>query len=80
MSAYMPLNFVQLSSSSSVRVNSSWAFYAMKMILSPFHCALTEVVQSPVRFKSRKSIKEIPVAHEGLACCLDAILLCTCSI
>ena len=45
-------------------------------IFSPFYCALTEVVQSPVRFKSKNSIKEIPVAHEGLACGLDAILLC----
>ena len=48
----------------------------MKMILSPFYCTLTKVVQSPVRFKSRKSIKEIPVAHKGLAHGLDAILLC----
>ena len=55
----------------------------MKMILSPFYFALTEVVQPPVRLKSRKSIKEIPVAHKGLACGLDAILLCiiyACSI
>ena len=46
----------------------------MKMILSPFYCALTEVVQSPIKLvKSGNSIKEIPVAHEGLACGLDAI-------
>ena len=32
-------------------------------------------MQSPIRFvKSGKSIKEIPVAHEELACCLDTIL------
>ena len=41
-----------------VRVNSSEAFYAMKMILSPFSCTLTEVVQSLVKFKSRNSIKD----------------------
>ena len=30
----------------------------------------------PSDLSSRNSIKEIPVAHEGLACGLDAILLC----
>ena len=30
----------------------------------------------PSDLSSRNSIKEIPVAHEGLACRLDAILLC----
>ena len=30
----------------------------------------------PSDLSSRISIKEIPVAHEGLACGLDAILLC----
>ena len=50
--------------------------FAIRMILSQFCCALTKAVQSPIAFvKSGKSIKEIPVAHEGLACCLDAILL-----
>ena len=41
----------------------------MKMILSPFYCTLIKAVLSPVGFvKSRKSMKEISVAHEGLAC------------
>ena len=30
----------------------------------------------PSDLSSRNSRKEIPVAHEGLACGLDAILLC----
>ena len=30
----------------------------------------------PSDLSSRNSIKEIPVAHEGLACGLDAILFC----
>ena len=60
----MPLDFVQVFSS--VSQNSSQGFYAMKMILSPFYCALTKTVQSPVRLvKSGKAIKGIPVAHEG---------------
>ena len=35
-----------------------------------FYCALTELLSD---LSSRNSIKEIPVAHEGLACGLDAI-------
>ena len=66
MSACMPLGFVQVSSSSLLALqlsqNSSWAFYAMKMILSPFYCATSGAVQSPIKLvKSRNSIKEIPV-------------------
>ena len=30
----------------------------------------------PSDLSSRNSIKEIPVVHKGLACGLDAILLC----
>ena len=30
----------------------------------------------PSDLSSRNSIEEIPVVHEGLACGLDAILLC----
>ena len=41
------------------------------------YCATSGAVQSTIGFvKSRNSIKEIPVAHEGLACGLDTILLC----
>ena len=38
----------------------------MKMILSPFYCATSGAVQSPIKIvKSRNSIEEIPVVHEG---------------
>ena len=45
---------------------NSYAFYAMKMILSPFYCTTSGAVQSPIKLvKSRNSIEEIPVVHEG---------------
>ena len=82
----MPLDFVQLSSSSSS--SSSGTSVKSKLLLGllcyaddslPFYCSIALLVEQcslPSDLSSRNSIKEIPVVHEGLACGLDAILLC----
>ena len=45
MSACMPLDFVQVSSSgTSVKSKLLLGLYAMKLILSPFHCATSGAV------------------------------------
>ena len=79
MSACMPLDFVQVSSSSS---SSSGTFLVktpprVLLLLRQFsHYSIALLVEQcslPSDLSSRNSIKEILVAHEGLACGLDAI-------
>ena len=66
MSECILLDFVLLSSSgTSVKSKLLIGLYAMKMILSPFYCATSGAVHSPIKLvKSRNSIKKIPVVHE----------------
>ena len=41
-------------------------FAAIKIVFTPFYCAVSGIVQSPIKLvKIGNSIKEIPVPHEG---------------
>ena len=49
-----------------------WFFAAIEMVFTLFYCATSGAVQSTVRFVKYNFDKRVPVAHEGLACGLDA--------
>ena len=76
MSVCMLLNFVQLSSGTFLVKTPLRVLLLLRQFSHYFIALLVEQCSLLSDLSSRNSIKEISVAHEGLACVLDAILHC----